>query len=62
MWAHLTLNGAAARLAGACAPCRAAAKPGKAPAITAANVPPIVTAPAAANAITFAGTTLVIPD
>lgn len=37
-------------------------EPGKAPAITAANVPPIVNVPTAANAITFAGATLVIPD
>jgi hydroxybutyrate-dimer hydrolase len=61
MWAHLTLN----------APLPASqvvrtiprgGEPGKAPAITAANVPPIVTSPSAANAITFAGATLVIPD
>jgi hydroxybutyrate-dimer hydrolase len=36
--------------------------PGSAPAITAANVPPIVTTPAAADAITFAGNTVTIPN
>ena len=36
--------------------------PGAAPAITAANVPPIAAAPAAADAITFANATLTIPD
>ncbi len=36
--------------------------PGSAPAITAANVPPISAAPAAANQITFSGNTLTIPD
>lgn len=35
---------------------------GAAPAITAANVPTIAATPAAANAITFAGSTLTIPD
>ncbi len=36
--------------------------PGAAPAITAANVPNFVTAPAAANAITVAGTTVTVPN
>ena len=36
--------------------------PGSAPAITTANVPPILAAPPAANQITFAGNTLTIPD
>jgi hydroxybutyrate-dimer hydrolase len=36
--------------------------PGAAPAITAANVPPIVGTPAAADAITFSGTVVTIPD
>lgn len=36
--------------------------PGAAPAITAANVPPIVATPAAANAITFANNTLIVAD
>jgi len=36
--------------------------PGSAPLITAANVPPISASPAAANQITFSGTTLTIPD
>jgi hydroxybutyrate-dimer hydrolase len=36
--------------------------PGAAPAITAANVPPIAAAPAAADAIGFSGTTVSVPD
>jgi hydroxybutyrate-dimer hydrolase len=36
--------------------------PGAAPAITAANVPPISATPAAADTITFSGSTLAIPD
>jgi hydroxybutyrate-dimer hydrolase len=36
--------------------------PGAAPAITAANVPPIAATPAAADAITFSGNTLTIPE
>jgi hydroxybutyrate-dimer hydrolase len=36
--------------------------PGTAPALAAANVPSIVTAPAAADAITMSGATLVVPD
>ncbi len=36
--------------------------PGAAPPITAANVPPISAAPAAANQITFSGNTVTIPD
>ena len=36
--------------------------PGAAPAITAANVPPIPATPAAGNAITFAGNTVTIPN
>ncbi|MEF7615381.1 3-hydroxybutyrate oligomer hydrolase family protein [Aquincola sp. MAHUQ-54] len=36
--------------------------PGAAPALTTANVPPVSAAPAAGNAITFAGTTVEIPD
>ncbi|MEO8752653.1 MAG: 3-hydroxybutyrate oligomer hydrolase family protein [Casimicrobiaceae bacterium] len=36
--------------------------PGSAPAISTANVPPISAAPAAANQITFAGSTVTIPD
>jgi hydroxybutyrate-dimer hydrolase len=36
--------------------------PGSAPAITTANVPPISGAPAAANQITFSGSTVTIPD
>jgi hydroxybutyrate-dimer hydrolase len=36
--------------------------PGQAPPITAANVPPISNAPSAANAITFSGNTLTIPN
>ncbi len=36
--------------------------PGAAPAITAANVPPIAAAPAAGNVITFSGNVLTIPD
>jgi hydroxybutyrate-dimer hydrolase len=36
--------------------------PGAAPALTAANVPPIQLAPAAADRITFSGNTLTIPD
>jgi hydroxybutyrate-dimer hydrolase len=36
--------------------------PGKAPAITAANVPPISATPAAGDAITFSGNVVTIPD
>jgi hydroxybutyrate-dimer hydrolase len=36
--------------------------PGAAPALTAANVPPIAAAPTAANAITFSANTLTIPE
>jgi hydroxybutyrate-dimer hydrolase len=36
--------------------------PGAAPAISAANVPPIVSAPATADAITFSGATVFVPD
>ena len=36
--------------------------PGAAPAITAANVPPIADSPAAANRITLVGKTLTVPD
>lgn len=36
--------------------------PGAAPAITAANVPPIVTTPAPGDAITMVGATLKVPD
>ncbi len=36
--------------------------PGAAPALTAANIPPISTAPAAADRITFSGTTIVVPQ
>ena len=36
--------------------------PGKAPAITAANVPPILATPASGDAITFGGNVLTIPD
>jgi hydroxybutyrate-dimer hydrolase len=35
---------------------------GAAPAISAANLPAIATTPAAADAITFSGTTLHVPD
>ena len=36
--------------------------PGAAPAITLANVPAIPATPSAANAITFSGSTLTIPE
>jgi hydroxybutyrate-dimer hydrolase len=36
--------------------------PGSAPAITIANVPPIISSPAAANLITFSNNTVTIPD
>lgn len=36
--------------------------PGTAPALTAANVPPIAATPAAADTITFSGSTLSVPD
>ena len=36
--------------------------PGAAPAITAANVPPISSTPATGDLITFSGTTVTIPD
>jgi hydroxybutyrate-dimer hydrolase len=36
--------------------------PGAAPAITAANVPPIATTPAGTNAITFSNNVLAVPE
>ncbi|MCC7217110.1 MAG: D-(-)-3-hydroxybutyrate oligomer hydrolase [Burkholderiales bacterium] len=61
MWAHLTLN-VPLPPAQVVRTVPRGGTPGQAPAITAANVPPILAAPPAANQITFAGNTLTIPD
>jgi len=61
MWAHLT---AGSPLPGSqvVRTVPRGGTPGAAPAITAANVPPIVVTPAAANAVTFGNNTLTIPN
>ena len=41
---------------------RGGTPPTPAPALTAANIPPIATAPAAGDRITFSGTTIVVPQ
>lgn len=61
MWAHLTA-GAALPASQVVRTLPRGGTPGAAPAITKANVPPIVDVPAASNAITFATNVLTIPD
>jgi hydroxybutyrate-dimer hydrolase len=61
MWAHLTQRLALPPSQVVRTTPRGGA-PGAAPVITRANVPPIATAPATANLITFSGNTVVIPD
>lgn len=61
MWAHLT-TGAALPGSQVVRTLPRGGTPGAAPAITTANVPPIATTPAVANAINFSNNTLAIPD
>ncbi|HJV54276.1 MAG TPA: D-(-)-3-hydroxybutyrate oligomer hydrolase [Noviherbaspirillum sp.] len=61
MWAHLN-SGAALPGSQVVRTTPRGGTAGSAPAITAANVPPIAATPAAGNAITFADNTLTIPD
>jgi len=61
MWAHLTQRVALPPSQVVRTTPRGGA-PGAAPAIRRANVPPIATAPAAANLITFSNNTVAIPD
>lgn len=61
MWAHLTA-GQALPPSQVVRTTPRGGTPGAAPAITAANVPAWVAAPTAADAITFSGTTLTIPQ
>ena len=61
MWTHLT-TGAALPASQVVRTIPRGGNPGAAPAITTANVPPIANTPTAANAITFTGNTLTIPN
>ncbi len=61
MYAHLK-NGAALPVSQVVRTTPRGGVPGAAPALTAANVPPFVTAPAAANQIGFDGTALNVPN
>jgi len=61
MWAHLTA-GAALPPSQVLRTTPRGGTPGSAPPITEANVPPFVASPSAADAITFSGNTLVVPD
>jgi hydroxybutyrate-dimer hydrolase len=61
MWAHLR-SGTALPASQVVRTTPRGGTPGAAPAIAASNVPPIVAAPAAANAIGFAGTALTVPN
>jgi hydroxybutyrate-dimer hydrolase len=61
MWAHLT-KGAPLPPSQVVRTTPRGGMPGSAPPLTAANVPPIRTAPPSADLITFSGTTLTIPD
>jgi hydroxybutyrate-dimer hydrolase len=61
MWAHLTQN-APLPPSQLVRTIPRGGTPGAAPAITAANVPPISSTPATADLITFSGTTVTIPD
>jgi hydroxybutyrate-dimer hydrolase len=60
MWAHLK-SGAALPANQVVRTTPRGGTPGAAPAITAANVPPFVAAPAAADQIGFAGTSITVP-
>ena len=61
MWAHLK-SGAALPPSQVVRTTPRGGAPGAAPAITAANVPPIAATPAAGSQVTFQGGTLVVPD
>lgn len=61
MWSHLA-HGAALPASQVVRTLPRGGVPGAAPAITAANTPPIATAPAPADAITVSGNTLRVPD
>lgn len=61
MWAHLK-SGAALPASQVVRTTPRGGVPGAAPALTAANLPPIATAAAAADAITISGSTLRVPD
>ena len=61
MYAHLR-NGAALPASQVVRSVPRGGTPGSAPAITAANVPPIAATPAGADVITFSGNTLNVPD
>ena len=61
MWAHLTQN-APLPPSQLVRTIPRGGTPGAAPAITAANVPPISSTPATGDLITFSGTTVTIPD
>lgn len=61
MWAHLK-NGAALPPSQVVRTVPRGGTPGAAPALTSGNVPPIAGQPAAADAITFSGSTLNVPD
>jgi hydroxybutyrate-dimer hydrolase len=61
MYAHLK-NGAALPASQVVRTTPRGGAPGAAPAITAANVPPISAAPAAANQIGFSGTSIAVPN
>lgn len=61
MWAHLR-TGAALPPSQVVRTVPRGGAAGAAPAITAANVPPIASAPAAGDVITMSGSTLVVPD
>jgi hydroxybutyrate-dimer hydrolase len=61
MWAHLTQN-APLPPSQVVRTIPRGGTPGAAPPITAANVPPISSTPAAGDLITFSGTTVTIPD
>ena len=61
MWAHLR-TGAALPPSQVVRTVPRGGTPGAAPALTAANIPPIDPAPPAENLISFGGHTLYIPD
>jgi hydroxybutyrate-dimer hydrolase len=61
MWAHLTQN-APLPPSQVVRTVPRGGTPGAAPLITAVNVPPISSAPATGDLITFSGTTVTIPD
>ena len=61
MWAHLTQN-VPLPPSQVLRTIPRGGTPGQAPALTAANVPPISNSPAAADQITFSNNTVTIPD